>query len=63
MIHVYGTSHVSHESLDLIQEKIEEHDPDTVALELDFMRLNALLNDESQRGGPIFIRIIKNSRI
>jgi len=59
MIHVYGTSHVSHESLDLIQEKIEEHDPDTVALELDFMRLNALLNDESQRGGPIFIRIIK----
>jgi len=59
MIHVYGTSHVSHESLDLIQEKIEEHNPDTVALELDFMRLNALLNDESQRGGPIFIRIIK----
>lgn len=59
MIHVYGTSHVSHESLDLIQEKINEHDPDTVALELDFMRLNALLNDNSQRGGPIFIRIIK----
>jgi len=59
MIHVYGTSHVSHESLDLIKEKIEEHDPDTVALELDFMRLNALLNDNTQRGGPIFIRIIK----
>lgn len=60
MIHVYGTSHVSHESLELIQEKIEEHDPETVALELDFMRLNALLNDNSsQRGGPIFIRIIK----
>lgn len=59
MIHVYGTSHVSHESIELIQEKIDEHDPDTVALELDFMRLNALLNDNSQRGGPIFIRIIK----
>lgn len=59
MIHVYGTSHVSHESLDLIKEKIEEHDPDTVALELDFMRLNALLNDDTQKGGPIFIRIIK----
>ncbi len=59
MIHVYGTSHVSHESLELIQEKIKKHDPDTVALELDFMRLNALLNDNSQRGGPIFIRIIK----
>lgn len=60
MIHVYGTSHVSHESLELIKEKIVEHDPDTVALELDFMRLNALLNDDNdQRGGPIFIRIIK----
>ena len=60
MIHAYGTSHVSHESLELIKEKIEEHDPDTVALELDFMRLNALLDDrDSQRGGPIFIRIIK----
>lgn len=59
MIHVYGTSHVSHESLDLIQEKIEKHDPETVALELDLMRLNALLNDDTQRGGPIFIRIIK----
>lgn len=60
MIHVYGTSHVSHESLDLIEEKIQEHDPDTVALELDLMRLNALMNDtETQRGGPIFIRLIK----
>ena len=59
MIKVYGTSHVSHESLDLIKDKINEHDPDTVALELDLMRLNALLNDDTQRGGPIFIRIIK----
>ena len=60
MIHVYGTSHVSHESLELIKEKIKEHDPDTVALELDFMRLNALLNEgNTQRGGPVFIRIIK----
>ena len=59
MIKVYGTSHVSHESLDLIKDKIKEHDPDTVALELDLMRLNALLNDDTQRGGPIFIRIIK----
>lgn len=59
MIHVYGTSHVSHESLELIKEKIEEHNPDTVALELDFMRLNALLNEEDQSRGPLFIRIIK----
>lgn len=59
MIHVYGTSHVSHQSIELIEQKIEEHDPETVALELDLMRLNALLNDNSQRGGPVFIRIIK----
>jgi pheromone shutdown protein TraB len=59
MIHVYGTSHVSQESLELIEEKIEEHDPDTVALELDFMRLNALLSEEDRGSGPIFIRIIK----
>lgn len=59
MIYVYGTSHVSHESLELIKEKIDEHDPDTVALELDLMRLNALVNDSSQSSGPMFVRIIK----
>ncbi|MBC5793059.1 MAG: TraB/GumN family protein [Nanohaloarchaea archaeon] len=61
MIHVYGTSHVSNESLDLIEEKIDEHDPEIVALELDFARLNALLSDQdhSSNGGPAFIRMIK----
>lgn len=60
MIHVYGTSHVSHDSIDLIEEKIEEHDADTVAIELDFMRLNALLDEGEERsGGPLFIRMIK----
>jgi len=60
LIHVYGTSHVSEKSLELIDEKIQEHDPDFVALELDLTRLNALLSDEKQRnGGPIFIRMIK----
>lgn len=59
MIHIYGTSHVSQESLELIREKIDEHDPDTVALELDFMRLNSLLSEENRSNGPLFIRVIK----
>jgi len=60
LIHVYGTSHVSQESIDLIHEKIEEHDPEIVALELDFTRLNGLLSDKEKRsGGPVFIRLIK----
>lgn len=59
MIHVYGTSHVSQESLELVEEKIEEHDPDIVALELDYMRLNALLNDRQRSGGPLFVRLIQ----
>lgn len=59
MIHVYGTSHVSEESLDLIDEKLEEHNPDIVALELDLVRLNALLGDETRNGGPVFLRLVK----
>lgn len=59
MIHVYGTSHVSQESLDVIDEAFEEHDPDLVALELDLLRLNALLTDETQRGGTLLMRMLK----
>lgn len=60
MIHVFGTSHVSQESLDLVEEKIEEVDPEVVALELDMMRLNSLLSDQQeQRGGPLFIRALQ----
>lgn len=59
LIHVYGTSHVSGESIELIDEKIEEHDPDVVALELDLTRLEALVNEETEKGGPLFIRLIR----
>ena len=59
MIYVYGTSHVSEQSLELVKEKIEEHDPEIVALELDFMRLNALLNGKRDSSGPIFIKLIQ----
>lgn len=60
MIHVYGTSHVSGDSMEVINEKLEEHDPDIVALELDLGRLNALLNGQkSAQGGPMFLKLVK----
>lgn len=60
MIHVFGTSHVSQESLDLVEEKIEEIDPEVVALELDTLRLNSLLNDrQEKKGGPLFVRLLQ----
>lgn len=46
--------------MELINEKLEEHDPDIVALELDLTRLNALLNGEtSTKGGPMFLKLVK----
>jgi pheromone shutdown protein TraB len=60
LIHVYGTSHVSGDSMEVINEKLEEHDPDIVALELDLGRLNALLNGKtSAQGGPVFLKLVK----
>lgn len=59
LIHIYGTSHVSQESLDLIEKKIDEHDPDIVALELDLVRLNALLTGQERDEGPLFLRLVK----
>lgn len=61
MIYIFGTSHVSQESLELVEEKIEEIDPEMIALELDMMRLNALLNDKQRKsGGPLFLRILQH---
>lgn len=59
MIHLYGTSHVSEDSFQVIDEALEEHDPEVVALELDYPRLNSLLNDEQQRGGSVLIKLIR----
>ncbi|MFB6145165.1 MAG: TraB/GumN family protein [Candidatus Nanohaloarchaea archaeon] len=59
MIFVYGTSHVSEESLELIEKEIDDKDPDIVALELDINRLHAMLNDNRQSQGPVFIRGMK----
>ena len=61
MIHVYGTSHVSHQSIERIDEAIEKHDPEIVALELDPLRLQALKSgdENSSEGGPLFIRLLR----
>lgn len=59
MVKVYGVSHVSEESIQLIRSKIEEHDPDIVALELDAPRLNALLSDENASSDSFFGEIIR----
>lgn len=59
MIHVYGTSHVSEESLELVDEKIKEHEPDIIALELDVPRLQGLLQDERPSEGSYMTRMIQ----
>lgn len=46
MIEIVGTSHVSQESIERIDEAFESHDPDVICLELDKNRLNSLLTDE-----------------
>lgn len=59
MVEVYGVSHVSEDSIELIREKIENKDPDIVALELDAPRLNALLSNNNQRSNSIFGELIR----
>ena len=59
MIYVYGTSHVSEDSFDVIDEALEEHDPEVVALELDRPRLNSLLNDNEEATEALFPKLIR----
>ncbi len=58
-IKVFGTSHISQESLELIDKAFEEEKPDIVALELDFVRLESLNREEQDKGGPIFLRLLR----
>lgn len=59
LIHIYGVSHVSHDSIELIEQKIDEHDPEVVALELDATRFNALVSDEQRNHGPLFLKLVQ----
>jgi pheromone shutdown protein TraB len=56
---IFGTSHVSQESVDEIEHLILEHEPDIVAVELDPMRLKALLTGEKGSGGSLFVRLLE----
>jgi pheromone shutdown protein TraB len=59
MIKIYGTSHVSQESIRVIDDAFES-DPDIVALELDPPRLEALMFDgHGRKDGDIFIRLLE----
>lgn len=59
MIHIYGVSHVSQDSIELIEDKIDEHDPEVVALELDKTRFTALISNEEHNHGPIFLKLVQ----
>lgn len=51
MIRIVGTSHVSKQSIERIDEAFENYDPDVVCLELDAQRLNSLLAEEQNTDG------------
>lgn len=59
MIRIFGTSHVSKDSLDVIDRAFDK-DPDIIALELDPPRLEALMFEgKGRREGPIFIKLLE----
>lgn len=59
MIRIYGTSHVSKDSLDVIEIAFE-NEPDIVALELDPPRLEALMFEgEGREDGSVFIQLLE----
>lgn len=58
MIRIYGTSHVSRDSLDVIDDAFES-DPDIVALELDENRLQALESDEKSSPDTVFLKFLQ----
>ncbi|WP_414838206.1 TraB/GumN family protein [Candidatus Nanosalina sp. VS9-1] len=58
MIRIYGTSHVSRDSLDVIDEAMET-DPDIVALELDENRLQALMSDKKSNPDTFFLKFLQ----
>ena len=58
-IKIYGTSHISQESIDLIEKAIEKDQPDLVAIELDQLRLNSLMSNKPAKTSNIFIKLIQ----
>ncbi len=58
MIGVYGTSHVSRDSIKVIDE-VMAREPDIVALELDEKRLHALKSGEQSSPDTLFLKLLQ----
>jgi pheromone shutdown protein TraB len=56
MIKIVGTSHVSKDSIERIDDEFEEFDPNIVCLELDLGRLNGLLTGEKSEPDSLLHR-------
>lgn len=61
-IYIVGTAHVSQRSVDEVQQVIEEVRPDTVCVELDQVRYDALTDEERWRQLDIF-QVIKEKKV
>ncbi len=61
MISIYGTSHISEEVVKNIQSIVEQEKPDLVAIELDELRLRALLGEKGlkKKRTPLFFLLEK----
>jgi pheromone shutdown-related protein TraB len=62
VLYLIGTAHVSAESVKLVEETINEHSPDTVAVELDENRLEVLKNRKKYEETDIF-EIFKKGKV
>lgn len=60
--HIIGTAHVSRKSVEEVQAVIEELEPDTVCVELDQMRYEALTDDTRWRKLDIF-QVIRQKKV
>jgi len=62
VVHIVGTAHVSRKSIEEVERVIEEVKPDTVCVELDPMRYEALTDDTRWRKLNIF-DVIKQKKV
>jgi pheromone shutdown-related protein TraB len=62
VVHIIGTAHVSRKSVEEVQKVIREIKPDTVCIELDQMRYEALTDDSRWRELDIF-QVIKQRKV
>lgn len=56
-----GTAHISKHSVEQVKEVIQEEKPDTVCVELDEQRYNAVMNDSQWKDMDIF-KVIKDKK-